>query len=155
MWMDWMNGICVSVWQPKSMILRRSPMRSSKMSYLLVQLVYGSIEGWNVWCYWFWLSSWRLQVFLSHLKSEPYTVQEETKVFGGITVPAGSVAVETQIYNSTPTILAGLSLHNHQRWLIGSFGVLWTSNWGVMHDCSLNRCQPSVEIQSEPSVKIW
>jgi hypothetical protein len=40
--------------------------------------------------------------FLSQWKSQPYTVQEETKVFGGITVPAGSVVVEAQIYNSIP-----------------------------------------------------
>jgi hypothetical protein len=29
-------------------------------------------------------------------------VQEETKVFGDITIPAGSVVVEAQIYNSIP-----------------------------------------------------
>jgi hypothetical protein len=31
--------------------------------------------------------------FLSQWKSEPYTVQEEIKVFGGITIPAESVVV--------------------------------------------------------------
>lgn len=40
--------------------------------------------------------------FLSQWKSKPYTVQEKPKVFGGITVPTGSVVVEAQIYNSIP-----------------------------------------------------
>jgi hypothetical protein len=69
-------------------------------------------------------------------------------------VPTGSLQLAIWLVSFIASRDSVVLVSCHQRWPIGSFGVLRTIGWGVMHGCSLNRANHSVKIRSEPSVKI-